>query len=92
VVRPLRSLSRFPKENNEIPASLIFVKRYRPVHVSIVGGEPLSRVRELNVLLPLLSEMGIGVQLVTKCLFVNPTRMGARFEAVIVVSIDGLQP
>src|SRR6186997_2568351 len=31
------------------------VDRYRPVHVSIVGGEPLVRFRELNELLPQLS-------------------------------------
>src|SRR6058998_2119020 len=35
------------------------VDRHRPLHVSIVGGEPLVRYRELNVLLPTLSKRGI---------------------------------
>src|SRR6267378_270812 len=33
--------------------------------LSIVGGEPLVRYRELNVLLPILSTRGVHVQLVT---------------------------
>src|SRR2546427_6208164 len=55
---PLRLLPDFKREQL-ISGVLDLVKRYRPVHVSIVGGEPLVRVRELGVLLPLLSEMGI---------------------------------
>ena len=38
---------------------LALVDRHRPLHLSIVGGEPLVRLRELNVLLPLLSQRGI---------------------------------
>src|SRR5438132_5540520 len=41
------------------------VDRHRPMHVSIVGGEPLVRYRELNVLLPLLAERKVHVQVVT---------------------------
>src|ERR1700680_1948431 len=41
------------------------VDRHRPLHVSLVGGEPLVRYRELNILLPILAERGIHVQLVT---------------------------
>ena len=44
---------------------LKLVQKYKPLHLSIVGGEPLVRFRELNILLPKLSEMGIAVQLVT---------------------------
>jgi hypothetical protein len=44
---------------------LALVRRYRPMHVSIVGGEPLVRYRELGVLLPKLDRMRIEVQLVT---------------------------
>src|SRR5260370_6279639 len=38
---------------------LELVGRYQPLHVSIVGGEPLVRYRELAVLLPKLDAMGI---------------------------------
>jgi organic radical activating enzyme len=41
------------------------VDRYRPLHLSIVGGDPLVRYRELETLLPLLLNRGIHVQLVT---------------------------
>src|SRR5262245_10357909 len=44
---------------------LEIVDRHRPLHVSIVGGEPLVRYRELNELLPVLSKRGIYVQVVT---------------------------
>ena len=36
---------------------LALVRRYRPIHVSIVGGEPLVRWRELDCLLPKLAAM-----------------------------------
>src|ERR671911_1336897 len=41
------------------------IERHRPVHVSIVGGEPLVRFRELDVLLPRLTRMGVHTQVVT---------------------------
>src|SRR5215813_11480457 len=41
------------------------LRHYRPLHLSIVGGEPLVRHRELNTLLPKIQEMEIEVQLVT---------------------------
>src|ERR1700682_1015509 len=44
---------------------LELVRRHQPLHISIVGGEPLVRHRELDVLLPTLDTMGIEVQLVT---------------------------
>src|SRR6186713_1397868 len=41
------------------------IERHRPIHLSIVGGEPLVRFRELNTLLPKLADMGMHTQLVT---------------------------
>jgi len=41
------------------------VRRFRPLHVSIVGGEPLIRYRELTCLIRQLNTMGIEVQVVT---------------------------
>src|ERR1700741_2302865 len=44
---------------------MALVDRHRPLHVSIVGGEPLVRFRELGQILPQLSKMGLYVQVVT---------------------------
>src|SRR5579885_2456578 len=49
----LRQLSDY-RGNELVGAVAALVRRMRPVHVSIVGGEPLVRYRELCDLLPLL--------------------------------------
>src|SRR5215470_13037806 len=41
------------------------VRQHRPLHVSIVGGEPLIRQRELGRILPALSAMGVHTMVVT---------------------------
>jgi MoaA/NifB/PqqE/SkfB family radical SAM enzyme len=87
----LRDLSDF-KGDALIENVLKLVKRYRPLHLSIVGGEPLVRFRELNVLLPQLSEMGVAVQIVTSAVREIPKEWSAIKNLYIVVSIDGLQP
>jgi MoaA/NifB/PqqE/SkfB family radical SAM enzyme len=68
------------------------VDRHRPLHVSIVGGEPLVRYRELGVILPALSERRIHAQLVTSAVREIPKAWHKLFRLSIVVSIDGLQP
>jgi MoaA/NifB/PqqE/SkfB family radical SAM enzyme len=68
------------------------VRRYRPVVVSIVGGEPLVRFRELDALLPRLSEMGLEVQLVTSAVREIPPAWGQIRDLRLMVSVDGLQP
>jgi organic radical activating enzyme len=75
-----------------IAGVLGLVDRHRPLHVSIVGGEPLVRYRELNVLLPVLAERGIYVQLVTSAVREIPAEWRGLDRLKIVVSIDGLQP
>jgi len=44
---------------------LALIDEHKPVHLSIVGGEPLVRFRELNEILPRLADRGIYTQLVT---------------------------
>src|ERR1700756_999984 len=44
---------------------LDLVRRRRPMHVSLVGGEPLVRHRELSAILPELSAMNIFTLVVT---------------------------
>jgi MoaA/NifB/PqqE/SkfB family radical SAM enzyme len=71
---------------------LELVDRHRPLHVSLVGGDPLVRFRELNELLPLLEKRGIYVQLVTSAFREIPLEWASIPRLNIVVSIDGLQP
>jgi MoaA/NifB/PqqE/SkfB family radical SAM enzyme len=71
---------------------LALVDECRPLHLSIVGGDPLVRHREVTRLLPLLEDRGIYVQIVTSAFRPIPEEW-ARFERLnVVVSIDGLQP
>jgi len=87
---PLRSLADF-KSQELIDGVLALVDKHKPLHVSIVGGEPLVRFRELNTLLPILSERGIGVQLVTSAVRTIPAEWANIDELYLVVSIDGLE-
>jgi MoaA/NifB/PqqE/SkfB family radical SAM enzyme len=68
------------------------VRQHRPVHVSLVGGEPLVRFRELDVVLPRLSQMGLHMQVVTSAVRPIPIEWASIPRLSIVVSIDGLQP
>jgi MoaA/NifB/PqqE/SkfB family radical SAM enzyme len=68
------------------------VDRLKPLHLSIVGGDPLVRFRELEQLIPLLLSRGIHVQIVTSAF----RTMGPTWASLpllnVAVSIDGLQP
>src|SRR5262245_53780502 len=68
------------------------VDRHRPLHVSIVGGEPLVRFHELNTILPKLAERRIHLQLVTSAVREIPKEWIGIPKLQVVVSIDGLQP
>jgi sulfatase maturation enzyme AslB (radical SAM superfamily) len=75
-----------------IDGVLEVVDRLKPLHLSIVGGDPLVRYRELNAMVPLLLARGVHVQIVTSA-FRPLTPEWATLEHVnVVVSIDGLQP
>jgi organic radical activating enzyme len=90
-VGPLRTLADH-KGLELVEAMLAVVRKHRPLHLSIVGGEPLVRFRELNTLLPALSEMGVAVQLVTSAVRRIPPEWDAIKGLHLVVSVDGLQP
>lgn len=66
------------------------VDERRPIHISIVGGEPLVRYRELNQILPALVDRGIHTQLVTSAVRPIPLEWASLRRLQIVVSIDGL--
>jgi MoaA/NifB/PqqE/SkfB family radical SAM enzyme len=90
-VGELRTLSDF-KGDDLVENVLGLVKKHKPLHLSIVGGEPLVRFRELDVLLPRLSQMGIATQLVTSAVREIPKNWSTIENLYLVVSIDGLQP
>ncbi|MGH9448054.1 MAG: radical SAM protein [Terriglobia bacterium] len=90
-VGSLHSLSDL-KGDALVQGLLALVRRLRPVHLSIVGGEPLVRYRELSILLPILSRMGLEVQLVTSAVRPIPKEWRDLPDINISVSVDGLQP
>jgi MoaA/NifB/PqqE/SkfB family radical SAM enzyme len=85
----LRQLSDY-RGDDLVTAVLGVIRRIRPVHLSIVGGEPLVRYRELSDLLPKLDRMGIEVQLVTSAVRPIPEDWNLIGRLHLVVSIDGL--
>jgi organic radical activating enzyme len=89
--KTLREIRDF-KGQELIDKFMDVVDRHRPLHVSIVGGEPLVRYRELGVILPELAKRGIHSQLVTSAVREIPKEWHGLFRLSIVVSIDGLQP
>ena len=87
----LRQVSDY-KGQELVDGILGLVDRHRPLHVSLVGGEPLVRYRELNTLLPILTGRGIYTQVVTSAVREIPAEWRGLDPLQIVVSIDGLQP
>ncbi|HEY7387242.1 MAG TPA: radical SAM protein [Bryobacteraceae bacterium] len=88
---PLRQLSDY-RGSQLVDAVLGLVRRHRPLHISIVGGEPLVRYRELSILLPKLDRMKIEVQLVTSAVRPLPLEWRSIGCLHLVVSVDGLPP
>lgn len=75
-----------------IDGILEVVDRLKPLHLSLVGGDPLVRYRELEVLVPLLTARGIHVQIVTSAFRTFALEWSTSRDVNVVVSIDGLQP
>lgn len=75
-----------------IDGVIALVRRHRPVHLSLVGGEPLVRFRELDEILPVLTRMGIHTQVVTSAVRPIPGGWAGMERLQVCVSVDGLQP
>jgi len=88
---PLRQLNDY-RGAQLIEGVLALVEQHRPLHVSLVGGDPLVRCRELDVLLPELNRRGIFVQVVTSAYRQIPAAWATLSRLNVVVSIDGLPP
>jgi organic radical activating enzyme len=87
----IRSLT--DRRGNELVDGVLkLVRRFRPLHVSFVGGEPLVRHRELTSLIRRLDAMGIEVQVVTSAVRPIPDEWRELSNLHLVVSIDGLKP
>jgi MoaA/NifB/PqqE/SkfB family radical SAM enzyme len=87
----LRGL-RDRKGQELVDGVLEVVDRLKPLHLSIVGGDPLVRYRELELMIPLLLDRGIHVQVVTSAFRPLAPAWATLANMKIVVSIDGLQP
>ncbi len=87
----LRQLSDF-KGDDLVRNVLALVDKHKPLHVSLVGGDPLVRYRELEQILPELEKRGVHTQLVTSAFRVIPEEWSRFTKLNVVVSIDGLQP
>ena len=87
----LRQLSDY-KEDALVKNVLRVVDEQQPLHVSLVGGDPLVRYRELEAILPELDRRGIHTQIVTSAFRPIPAHWADFKRLNIVVSIDGLQP
>jgi len=66
------------------------VRKHKPLHVSLVGGEPMMRHRELSRILPVLSEMGIFTLLVTSGVIRVPPEWMKIRRLRVAISVDGL--
>ena len=89
--KTLRDLADY-KGQQLIDGVIDVVDRYQPLHLSIVGGDPLVRYRELEALIPVLLDRGVYVQIVTSAFRPIPIQWSSFDRLNVVVSIDGLQP
>jgi MoaA/NifB/PqqE/SkfB family radical SAM enzyme len=87
----LRQLSDF-QGNDLVARVLALIDEHKPLHVSLVGGDPLVRYRELELLLPQIESRGVHTQVVTSAFRVIPSAWSNYKKLNVVVSVDGLQP
>jgi len=87
----LRKLSDF-RGDDLVEGILGLVERHDPIHVSLVGGEPLVRHRELSRVLPVLSDRGTHAMVVTSAVIPIPREWMALPRVTVAVSVDGLAP
>lgn len=87
----LRQLSDF-KGDELVAKVLSVIDEHRPLHVSLVGGDPMVRYRELDLLLPQIESRGVHTQVVTSAFRKIPAAWSRFKKLNVVVSIDGLQP
>lgn len=85
----LRELSDYRGERL-VSGVLQLIDEHKPLHVSLVGGDPLVRYRELESLLPEIERRGVYTQIVTSAFRVIPAHWKQYRDLNVVVSVDGL--
>jgi MoaA/NifB/PqqE/SkfB family radical SAM enzyme len=76
--------------NALVEGVLGLVRRHKPLHVSLVGGEPMVRHRELSRILPALGEMGVFTMVVTSGVIPVPKEWMGIPRLRVAISVDGL--
>ncbi|HEX4808597.1 MAG TPA: radical SAM protein [Bryobacteraceae bacterium] len=84
----LRSVSDY-RGNDLVNGILRLVDEHQPLQVSLVGGEPLVRHRELSRVLPELSRRGVYTLVVTSAVVPIPAEWTSLPYVTIAVSVDG---
>ena len=87
----LRELSDF-RGDELVSRVLRLIDQYKPLHVSLVGGDPLVRYREVEQLLPEMEKRDVHTQIVTSAFREIPIAWRRFKKLNVVVSVDGLQP
>lgn len=87
----LRDLTDF-RGADLVERILAVVDEHRPMHVSLVGGDPLVRYREMDEVLPRLMSRGLHVQLVSSAFRQIPAHWAALPRLNLTISVDGLPP
>ena len=87
----LRELSDF-KGEELVSRVLQLIDELKPLHVSLVGGDPMVRYREVETLLPAIESRGVHTQVVTSAFREVPSAWRKHKKVNVVVSVDGLQP
>jgi sulfatase maturation enzyme AslB (radical SAM superfamily) len=85
----LRQLSDF-RGDALVNGVLELVRRHKPLHVSLVGGEPLVRHRELSRILPALAEKKVHTLVATSAVIPIPVEWMKLPRLRVAVSVDGL--
>ncbi len=85
----LRQLS--DKRGDDLVRGVLgLVDQHKPLHVTLVGGEPMIRHRELSRILPELSARGIYSMVVTSGIIPIPAEWMSLYRFTAAISIDGL--
>lgn len=79
------------KRGDELVDGVIaLVKKHRSLHVSLVGGEPMIRHRELSRIIPQIVALGAWPMVVTSAVIPIPPEWTANEKVRVTISVDGL--
>lgn len=84
----LRSVADY-RGDQLVERVLALVDRHKPLQLSLVGGEPMIRNRELGRILPVMSERGIYTMVVTSGVVPIPAEWTSLPKITVAVSVDG---